>query len=139
MNFIEMLIALKEGKKVKCKYWYDPCYIKLDKNNSIVGPRGEPQTLHINRIRLDDSDVWELYEPILDDVEHQYLSNIIKPFRKRVSSIKKITNLRTMNFFINIELDGGYSTILLPEFSIKSEMYKNMEADRLYTLEELGL
>ena len=32
----------------------------------------------------------ECKEPILDDIEKEYLSAVIKPFRKRIKSIKKM-------------------------------------------------
>ena len=83
-------------------------------------------------------------EPILDDVEKEYLSNIIKPFRKRVSSITKVKevafgSLSNVSYYIDIQLDGGDDYCLLPSFKSNTGMYKNMESDRKYTLKELNL
>ena len=72
-------------------------------------------------------------QPILDDKEKEYLSNVIKPFRDRVSSISKDGPLE----YITISLDGDDFAIL-PNFE-KGTMYKGMETNRRYTLEELGL
>lgn len=72
---------------------------------------------------------------ILDDVEREYLKNVIKPFRNRVNYISKET-ICTCSHYIFVDLVDDY--ISLPIFSNKT-MYKGMEADKTYTLEELGL
>ena len=72
---------------------------------------------------------------ILDDVEKEYLKNVIKPFRNRVNYISKETTC-ICNHYILIDLVDDYIT--LPIFSNKT-MYKGMKADKEYTLKELGL
>lgn len=72
---------------------------------------------------------------ILDDVEKEYLKNVIKPFRNRVNYISKET-ICTCGHYILINLVDDY--IPLPIFK-KETMYKGMEADKEYTLKELGL
>lgn len=72
---------------------------------------------------------------ILDDVEKEYLKNVIKPFRSRVKCISKETTC-TCSYYILINLGDDYIT--LPIFSNKT-MYKGMEANKKYTLKELGL
>lgn len=75
-------------------------------------------------------------KPILDDVEKEYLSNVIKPFRNRIKYIKKI---QSANYgeFINLTFFNS-DFMLFPHFE-KGTMYKGMEPDKKYTLEELGL
>ena len=79
----------------------------------------------------------EYKPPILDDVEKAYLSSVIKPFRKKIEYIEK-----TDNYYVNgkqflcIALADDYCC--LPFFK-KDTMYKGMEANKRYTLEELGL
>ena len=79
----------------------------------------------------------EYKPPILDDVEKAYLLTVIKPFRKRIEYIEK-----TDNYYVNgkqflcITLADDYCC--LPFFK-KDTMYKGMEANKRYTLEELGL
>ena len=75
----------------------------------------------------------EPQKPILTDKEKEYLSLVIKPFRDRVSSISKDGPLE----YITISLDGDDFAIL-PNFE-EGTMYKGMETNRRYTLEELGL
>ena len=80
----------------------------------------------------------EEYVPdILTDKGKAYLSAVIKPFRKDVEYIEKI-NHSCLNDkqYLRIELPGDYCTLPLFE---KGTMYKGMEANKAYTLEELGL
>ena len=79
----------------------------------------------------------EYKDPILDDVEREYLSAVIKPFRKKVSCIRKSKDSRKGKNYIKIEFCDGDS-MFFPNLS-NDEMYKGMELDRNYTLEELGL
>ena len=74
---------------------------------------------------------------ILDDVEKRYLSAVIRPFRKRVDSIIKISDpLSYDKEYIFIKLDED--SFSLPYFKIGT-MYQGMELEKVYTLEELGL
>ena len=76
-------------------------------------------------------------EPILDDVEKEYLSNVIKPFRDRVTSISKDKD-RSKGYYIGIALiDSDY--VFLPYFKESAKMYTGMELNHMYSLEELGL
>ena len=79
-------------------------------------------------------------EPILDDVEREYLSAVIKPFRDRVRHIKKVR-------FISYESEYQYIVIILRDVSYNlalpifkaDTMYKGMEQDKIYSIEDLGL
>ena len=78
-------------------------------------------------------------KPVLDDAEKQYLSAVIKPFRKHIENISKH---RTANVeYILLEYkhtNGGLDFFHLPQFKAGT-MYKGMETNRKYTPEELGL
>jgi hypothetical protein len=78
----------------------------------------------------------EEVKDILDSKEREYLSNVIKPFRDRAINIKKFENYREKEY-ITIYIKNDFE-INLPNFE-KNTMYKNMEIDKAYTLEELGL
>ena len=90
----------------------------------------------LNRAHLSLFLSWleEEYVPdILTDKEKAYLSAVIKPFRKKVKNIKKV------NFeqeYLRICLENEH--ISFPYFR-EGTMYKGMEQNREYTLEELGL
>lgn len=84
----------------------------------------------------------EIEEPdILEEVEKEYLSAIIKPFRNRVISVKKV-ECSNNSYFINIKVISELSpsrteNIFLPYF--QNEMYKGMESNKEYTLKDLDL
>ena len=81
----------------------------------------------------------EYKDPILDDVEREYLSAVIKPFRNKVKCIVKISVIgQPEEQYIRIVL-GELGFMNFPNFNKNTGMYKGMEADRLYSLEELGL
>ena len=79
----------------------------------------------------------EYKDPILDDVERKYLSAVIKPFRKKISYIRKSKDVSNGKKYIKIELCDG-DTMYFP-YLANDEMYKGMKLDRNYTLEELEL
>ena len=85
----------------------------------------------IKNIRI----VYEFEQEILDDKEKEYLSNVIKPFKSEVVAIKKNEGENNREY---IEIDLGSDDILFPYFK-KGTMYRGMEVDKEYTLEELGL
>ena len=71
---------------------------------------------------------------ILDEKEKRYLEGVIRPFKDKVKYIEKIGN--SLEEYIWIEIKGD--DIKLPFFKANT-MYKNMELEKRYTLEELGL
>jgi hypothetical protein len=77
----------------------------------------------------------EYKPPILDDVEKAYLSAVIKPFKGKVKTVEKVSFGGEEEYLkILFEMD----LMSLPFFA-KGTMYKGMEGNKLYTLEELGL
>lgn len=77
----------------------------------------------------------EEYKPkILTDKEKAYLSALIKPFRNNVKFIRKMRSIAKE--FILIELKCNVFS--LPFFEAET-MYKGMEVNKKYTLEELWL
>ena len=80
-------------------------------------------------------------KPILTDKEKDYLSSVIKPFRNDVISIKKYNNGYSNYSCIVIEVKPfgiPKEFIDLPSFR-SGTMYNGLEANREYTLGELGL
>jgi hypothetical protein len=71
---------------------------------------------------------------ILDEEEKRYLEGVIRPFRDKAKYIEKIGN--SLEEYIWIEIKGD--DIKLPFFKANT-MYKSMELEKRYTLEELGL
>lgn len=81
-------------------------------------------------------------EPVLDDVEKEYLSAVIKPFRNRIRCI--CLEPRSSDYYqIKILLTPIYAerdaeVLAMPTFK-KDTMYKRMKFFKGYSLEELGL
>ena len=81
---------------------------------------------------------------ILTEKENEYLSAVIKPFRDRRVVIKKYEYPQNehKNECIQISVESydktGGETVSLPIFK-KGTMYKGLESNKCYTLEELGL
>ena len=85
--------------------------------------------------------VYEAKKEILDDAEKRYLRGVVRPY-KDVKSIQKYIffdkKLAKIQIFV-LDIRGtGCWSIDLPPFK-KDTMYKNMEDNKDYTLEELGL
>ncbi len=75
-------------------------------------------------------------ESILDDVEKGYLRAVIKPWRDKVKGIT-LCKLCGTSVFILIA-QKNYQAVMLPLFELGT-MYKGMEIDKEYTLEDLDL
>ena len=80
--------------------------------------------------------LWERKE-ILNGKEKEYLTSFIKPFRDRVQHIKKWYDNNNDKYLISAEYKDESFPTNFP--FLEEKMYKNMEVDRAYTLEELGL
>lgn len=76
-------------------------------------------------------------KPILDETEKRYLSNVIKPFRDKVSHICKRESANTGMEWIQVGIKEDVN-LDFPNFE-KGTMYKGMELDKEYSLEDLGL
>ena len=112
---------------------YDYAYDILDFAEGFTEEeRKTLKQMHHKKVKL----TLEVEEPILDEAERKYLSSVIRPFRDRVKCVKKEkdTNKRE---YINIVYDNDW-LIPLPFFE-KNTMYKDMELDKEYSLEDLNL
>ena len=83
-----------------------------------------------------DQEVEIEVEPILTDKEREYLRAVVNPFRNRVVWIKK-QDYYPDGQYIKIEIKKDVP-VVFPLFE-ENKYYKNMEVDKEYTLEELGL
>ena len=79
----------------------------------------------------------ETKEPVLDDVEKEYLSAVIKPFRKMIAYIVKAQDFDDGKQCIRIILQNG-DGMHFPYLD-DDAMYKGMEVNKEYSLEELYL
>lgn len=74
---------------------------------------------------------------ILDEKEKKYLSAIVKPFKDKISCIRKSGTLMGLEEYIIICVKNEAS-MSFPNFKAGT-MYKGMEKGKAYTLEELGI
>lgn len=83
--------------------------------------------------------VYEAKKEILDEAEKRYLRGVIRPFRDKVKYVKKIVFFDGDTIIsIRIEENNKIWYIEFPPFK-KDRMYKGMEENKEYTLEELRL
>ena len=73
-------------------------------------------------------------KPILDEREKEYLIAVVRPFKKVLKYIRKSSDAENEYILIALKND----TICFPDFKAGT-MYKGMELDREYSLEELDI
>lgn len=125
------IVVYKGGLK---KLWGDITYKEEYKENLT---HNDYESFSINEVWEFNKLVWKREEQVLDEVEKKYLSDLIRPFRDKVRYIRLINYVNTIKQFISIEIKGD-SSIYFPLFK-KGTMYKGMEVDKNYSLEDLGL
>lgn len=84
----------------------------------------------------------EIEKPILDNIEKRYLENVLRPFKDEVTYVEKLKagdpNYEYIGFKVASDDPEYFSWCYLPYFR-DGTMYKNMELDKYYSLDELGL
>lgn len=81
--------------------------------------------------------VYEYKPEILDEAEKRYLRNFIRPFKDKVTIVKKYFSPTRGKYYIQIRYKEDTPTNF-PYYD-NDTMYKGMKKDKEYTLEELGL
>lgn len=76
-------------------------------------------------------------KPILDEKEKEYLSYVIKPFRDSITYFYKRRYENDELEWLKIEMKND-DVMYFPKFK-KGTMYKGMELNKKYTLEDLDL
>lgn len=79
-------------------------------------------------------------EQILDDIEKEYLEDVLRPLRCKEIWIEKVSYIDNTEYIAIYyrNIINQADNMVLPPFK-KGTMYKNMEVAKRYTLEELGL
>ena len=83
----------------------------------------------------------KLPKPALTDEEKEYLSNVIRPWKNKIKTITKYWGTGDcVNEFIQIcYIQNGFNYYMsLPQFE-RGSMYKGIELEKAYTLDDLGL
>lgn len=127
---------------IKNGYKFSDLHFSFDNNGDIVISLNDKILVRGLYIPFEDAlKRWldmEHDEKILNDSEKKYLSAVIRPFRDKVLDIVKSSLGNTnMEEYISIHFEKS-EFICFPKFK-KGTMYKGMETNKNYTLEELGL
>lgn len=80
--------------------------------------------------------IYEVKE-VLDEIEKKWLGNFVRPFRSKIYDIVKYRFHDNSGEWLQIRMKDS-PDIDLPYFKL-NKMYKGMEINKDYTLEELGL
>lgn len=82
----------------------------------------------------------EIEQPILTKKEKTYLEGVLRPFKDRVVFVvkRKSIDKELIKVKINSIVSDCFSTLDFPFFK-ENTMYKGMELNKKYTLEELGV
>ena len=99
-----------------------------------------PEFNHLFKNVMADGEPVRFREPILDDAEREYLKAVFKPFASRIKCVVKqrFNGWGGTEFIYAIMTDPDGDGACLPVFKAGT-MYKGMNPDKGYTLEELGI
>lgn len=147
-------ITAKEYAKWKAKVCMHPIKCNTCLFNSANCSTSEKSWVNNKNIYSDEFLSQEIevgVKDILTDEEREYLENVLKPFKDDVRYIVKQNRPTGPDYsdseyeYITIIINNttniawfGQEYLVFPLFK-KGTMYKNMEVDMPYTLDELGL
>ena len=143
MGIVAKLLGVELGEEFKIEGFNLNIY-KIEKDDGLIF-WSNPGQKWLNSGLLGDllsgkARIVKLPKPILTNDEKRYLSNVIEPFRNRVMYV--IKSEASTGEYITIHLNhynGWLSDLItLPVFE-KETMYKGIEINKRYTLDELGL
>ena len=146
IKVIDLLVKMASEKKLPKKILiHDEVYYLLKKDNKYFYSLNSHYVNEWQR-NLDHTidicgylnDEVEILEDILDKKEKEFLENLVRPFKKEIISIVKTRVYHGECECIEINFNDEMDSFCLPYFS-PNAMYKNMELDKEYTIEELGL
>ena len=143
MNYMEQIakmLNVEINEEFKIEGYDDYLKFKFTENRflqSCGDVYGWVDSISIMTVLEGRAKIIKLPKPILTDEEKEYLSYVIKPFREDVLKISKFKSKVLKNKeVIGFETPNGF--MIFPPFE-KDKMYKNMELNKAYTLDDLGL
>ena len=120
---------------------YKPFNIKVDRYNPFIfNNDGLFDCEDCSRAELLISllnGTYEIEQSILTEKEKCYLENVLRPFKDKVTFIRKVCEYSKNQEYIHIGIKNDFD-IDFPNFQ-QGTMYKGMELNKAYTLEKLGL
>ena len=143
MNYMEQIAKMLDveiNEEFKIEGHDDNLKFKFTENRflqSYGDVYGWVDSISIMTVLEGRAKIIKLPKPVLTDEEKEYLSYVIKPFREDVLKISKFKSKVLKNKeVIGFETPNGF--MIFPPFE-KDKMYKNMELNKAYTLDDLGL
>ena len=141
MNYmaqVAQMLGVEMGQEFRV---VNDCYLyKLDdKGLYFLAKDNKWKIDYLTLTRILNGKAMIMKSPILDEAEKEYLSAFIKPFSDMVTSIIKLDSGKYEYIAIKYRgIEEYIGTVRFPSFK-KDTMYKGMEANKLYSLEELEL
>ena len=135
MKEVAQLLGVELGEKFSIKgFLYNPYH--FDKNGLIDRNRKEHTDILAGLLTV----IYVIEKTFLDNAEKAYLEAVLRPFKDRVVYIKKCSSDTGDYILVKIEKRFNFpgEHIDFPFFE-KGTMYKGMETNKLYALEELRL
>ena len=143
MNYMEQIAKMLDveiNEEFKIEGHDDNLKFKFTENRflqSYGDVYGWVDSISIMTVLEGRAKIIKLPKSILTDEEKEYLSYVIKPFRSRIKCFYKWT-CDDCNYEQIMAPCIDYSHLDFPSFE-KNTMYKGMEPNKKYTLDDLGL
>ena len=143
MNYIEQIAKMLDveiGEEFKIEGHDDNLKFQFTENRflqSYGDVYGWVDSISIMTVLEGRAKIIKIPKSILTEKEKEYLSYVIKPFRNRIKCFYKWT-CDDCNYEQIMAPCTDYSHLDFPAFE-KNTMYKGMEPNKKYTLEDLGL
>lgn len=141
MNYIPeiaKMLGVEIGEEFKIEGHSGNVKYRLTEENLEYFSGGKGFTISSTLNKLLNGEYKVVKLPILDDIEKEYLSRVIRPWRDKVEYIRKINFDDEDEFIVIIYRERESKAMPLPCFK-KGTMYKGMKPEKEYTLEELNI
>ena len=149
METYEAFESMKQGKKIRKRWWKKGDYLRLNSNSNIVKgniiDNSETKSIivsldFLNAIEVGYDGSWEILEepeePLLTEEEKEYLKMIIKFTPGKVKYVTLGRYAGDCNYIhLNYATDCGTN----PAHCVSKGLFKNLESHRMYKLKDLGL
>ena len=143
MNYMEQIakmLNVEIDEEFKIEGYDDYLKFKFTENRflqSCGDVYGWIDSISIMTVLEGKANIIKLPKPVLTDEEKEYLSYVIKPFRNRIKYFYKWA-CADCDTEIIMAVCKDHSYLGFPPFK-KNAMYKGMEPNKKYTLDDLGL
>ena len=140
MEQVAKMLDVEIGEEFKIEGHNDNLKFQFTENRflqSYGDAYGWVDSISIMTVLEGRAKIIKIPKSILTEKEKEYLSYVIKPFRNRIKCFYKWT-CDDCNYEQIMAPCTDYSHLDFPAFE-KNTMYKGMEPNKKYTLEDLGL